>query len=118
MRPSWQLARAFRALVRERRESGWDAWLSEACGLASANGMRAFAKGLKKDEAAVRAWLRLEWSNDQVEGQVNRLKMIKRQMFGRAKFDLPRQRVMLERFSIASHSGLYGGTNLVYQLGL
>jgi transposase len=45
--------------------------------------------------AAVRAALRLEWSNGQVEGQVTRLKLIKRQMFGRAKFDLLRQRVLL-----------------------
>jgi transposase len=42
----------------------------------------------------VRAALRLEWSNGQVEGQVNRLKTIKRQMYGRAKFDLLRQRVL------------------------
>ncbi len=56
--------------------------------------LHGFTKGLKKDEAAVRAALRLEWSNGQVEGQVNRLKTIKRQMFGRAKFDLLRQRVL------------------------
>ncbi|WP_281172843.1 hypothetical protein [Cylindrospermum stagnale] len=37
----------------------------------------------------------LEWSNGQVEGQINRLKMLKRQMYGRAKFDLLSQRVLL-----------------------
>jgi transposase len=82
---------------RTRTEAGWDAWLSEACSPASAKEMRSFAEGLKKDEAAVRAALRLEWSTGQVEGQVNRLKLIKRQMFGRGKFDLLRQRVLLAR---------------------
>ncbi len=53
-----------------------------------------FANGLREDLSAVRAALSLPWSNDQVEGQVNRLKLIKRQMFGRAKFDLLRQRVL------------------------
>jgi transposase len=95
LRGAAELARAFRALVREHREAGWDAWLSEVCSPASAKEMRGFAEGLKKDEVAVRAALRLEWSNGQVEGQVNRLKLIKRQMFGRAKFDLLRQRVLL-----------------------
>jgi transposase len=95
LRGAGGLARAFRALVREHREYGWDAWLSQACGPDTAKELRSFAEGLRQDEAAVRAALRLEWSNGQVEGQVNRLKMIKRQMFGRAKFDLLRQRVLL-----------------------
>ncbi len=47
-----------------------------------------------KDEAAVRAALSLSWSNGQVEGQVNRLKLIKRQMYGRANFHLLRKRVL------------------------
>jgi transposase len=54
----------------------------------------AFGESLKRDEAAVRAALSLEWSNGQVEGQFNRLKTIKRQMYGRAKFDLLRKRVL------------------------
>jgi transposase len=53
-----------------------------------------FAAGLKKDKAAVRAALRLPWSNGQVEGHVNRLKLLKRTMFGQAKFDLLRRRVL------------------------
>ncbi len=56
--------------------------------------LRGFAKGLQADKAAVRAALSLEWSNGQVEGQINRLKLIKRQMYGRAKFDLLRQRFL------------------------
>jgi transposase len=51
-----------------------------------------FAEGLKQDEAAVKAALSLEWSNGQVEGQINRLKLVKRQMYGRAGFDLLRRR--------------------------
>jgi transposase len=90
-----ELARAFRQLVREHQESGWEAWLSRAREPATVKELRHFAESLQQDEAAVRAALRLEWSNGQVEGQVNRLKMIKRQMFGRAKFDLLRRRVLL-----------------------
>jgi transposase len=51
------------------------------------------AAGLAKD-AAVRAALTYDWCNGQAEGQVNRLKMIKRQMFGRANFDLFRRQVL------------------------
>ena len=56
--------------------------------------LQGFAAGLRRDHAAVFAALSLPFSNGQVEGQVNRLKMIKRTMFGRAKFDLLRQRVL------------------------
>jgi hypothetical protein len=56
--------------------------------------LTAFAKSLKHDLNAVFAALSLPWSNGQVEGQVNRLKLIKRQMYGRAGFDLLRLRVM------------------------
>ncbi len=56
--------------------------------------MRSFADGLRQDEAAVRAALELPWSNGQTEGQITRLKSVKRQMFGRAKLDLLRARVL------------------------
>ena len=49
---------------------------------------------MSRDRQAVRAAIAEPWSNGQVEGQINRLKLIKRQMFGRAKFDLLRQRVL------------------------
>jgi transposase len=52
------------------------------------------ATGIRQDYAAVKAAFSSEWSNGQVEGQVKRLKVIKRQMFGRAKFDLLRLRVL------------------------
>ena len=56
--------------------------------------LRGFAEGLKQDEAAVKAELSLEWSNGQVEGQINRLKLLKRQMYGRASFELLRRRFL------------------------
>ena len=56
--------------------------------------LRFFVERLRQDEAALRAALRLEWSNGQVEGQIHRLKLLKRQMYGRANFDLLRRRVL------------------------
>jgi transposase len=53
-----------------------------------------FANGVSDDLQAVKAALTYEWSQGQVEGQVHRLKMIKRQMYGRAKLDLLQARVM------------------------
>ena len=56
--------------------------------------MRRFAASLRKDLAAVRAGLTQEWSNGPVEGFVNKLKLVKRQGYGRAGFDLLRARVL------------------------
>jgi transposase len=56
--------------------------------------LQSFSTGLMKDESAVRAAMTYDWSNGQVEGNVNRLKMIKRMMFGRAGFALLRSRVL------------------------
>lgn len=71
-----------------------EVWLAEA----AASGVRAmetFAAGLKTDVKAICAALTMPWSNGQTEGQVNRLKLIKRQMFGHASFELLRRRVLL-----------------------
>ena len=57
--------------------------------------LRGFSKGLRRDRAAVTAGLTVSYSSDPVEGHVNRIKMIKRQMYGRAKPDLLRKRVLL-----------------------
>ncbi len=56
--------------------------------------LQSFAQGLKKDYDAVKAGLTLKWSNGQTEGQVNRLKFLKRQMYGRGSFQLLRKRVL------------------------
>jgi transposase len=53
-----------------------------------------FAAGLRQDYEAVKATLSDEWSNGQVEGQVNRLKAIKHQMYGRANFDLLHHKIL------------------------
>ncbi|MDQ6834086.1 MAG: hypothetical protein M3008_11865 [Chloroflexota bacterium] len=55
---------------------------------------RRFATGLLPNKAAVQAGLTLEWSSSQTEGQINRLKTVKRQMYGSAGFALLRQRVL------------------------
>jgi transposase len=57
--------------------------------------LRSFAAGLKRDHAAVVNGLTMPYSSGAVEGTVNRIKMLKRQMYGRAKFDLLRKRVLL-----------------------
>jgi transposase len=57
--------------------------------------LRSFAVGLSKDYDAVRAGLSTPWSSGVVEGNVNKIKTIKRQMYGRANFDLIRRRVLL-----------------------
>lgn len=88
-----QLAQSFRELVRERAADKLNDWLEKA----KESGIQAFqnfATGLQRDYEAVKAALTYEWSNGQVEGQVNRLKFVKRQGYGRAKFDLLRKRVL------------------------
>jgi transposase len=88
-----ELAREFIQIVKERREPALDGWLTKA-GQSACPELRLFARGLTQDLAAVRNALLFEWSNGQTEGQVNRLKMLKRQMYGRASFDLLRARVL------------------------
>ncbi len=89
-----ELAREFAGLVRQRRVGEWDDWMTKVQGPGVARELSGFAEGLKKDEAAVKAALSLEWSNGQVEGRINRLKLLKRQMYGRATFDLLRRRFL------------------------
>lgn len=86
-----ELAREFAAIIRGQEAEKLDAWLQKAtqCKYRVWN---SFAAGLKQDYAAVQAALRLNWSNGPTEGHVNRLKCLKRQMYGRAKDDLLRKR--------------------------
>jgi transposase len=83
----------FAKLVKERRAAELDNWLERAQRCCAPE-MRRFAQGLLGDEAAVRAALSQEWSNGPVEGQVNRLKTVKRAGYGRSGFDLLRARVL------------------------
>ena len=87
------LSQEFARLVRERGANELDAWLERATASSLAS-FRGFAMGVRRDYAAVAAGLSEEWSSGQVEGQVNRLKAIKRSMYGRAKLDLLEQRVL------------------------
>jgi transposase len=87
------LAQEFAVMVRERDHERLDSWLKQA----ESSGLRAlksFAAGIWRDYAAVSAGLRVVYSNGVVEGNVNRLKYLKRQMYGRANFDLLRKRVL------------------------
>lgn len=89
----YNLSQRFAEMLRNRDPQLFEAWLKEA--LASGvTELRRFANGVRLDQAAVEAALTLPYSNGQVEGQVNRLKLIKRSMYGRAKLDLLRARVL------------------------
>ena len=86
--------RAFAALMTERRGRDLEQWMSQV----AASGdpaLRSFVTGLRRDQDAVTAGLTLNWSSGAVEGHVNRIKMLKRQMYGRANPDLLRRRVLL-----------------------
>jgi transposase len=88
------MAQEFGQMVHDRRSDLLDAWIAKAQDAAVPHEVRNFASGLKRDYEAVKAALSVPWSNGQVEGQINRLKFIKRQMYGRAHFDLLRLRVL------------------------
>ena len=87
------LAREFLGLVHRRDVNGFDRWLAHAT-YSKASEIRRFAGNLTADLSAVRAAFESPWSSGQVEGQINRLKFLKRQMYGRAKLDLLRARVL------------------------
>ena len=90
-----ELARArrllddFTTMVRNGDDTALPRWLEDA----KASEMAAFARGLTADLDPVLAALREPWSNGQTEGQINKLKILKRQMFGAAGIDLLRARL-------------------------
>jgi transposase len=88
------LAEAFIGLVRDRTPDRLDPWIQQARG-SSLRQLRSFAKQLSADYEAVRAAATLDWSNGPVKGQINRLKMLKRTMYGRAGLDLLGRRFLL-----------------------
>jgi transposase len=87
------LALDFRNMVRERDIAKLAGWMARAktSGIDVLNG---FVRALELDLKAVEGALKYAWSNGPTEGHVNRLKTIKRQMYGRANFDLLRRRVL------------------------
>jgi transposase len=84
------LATEFAQLCRARDPNVLAPWLAAARG----SEFQSFASGLERDRDAVLAALCFRWSTGQIEGQVHRLKVLKRSMYGRAKFDLLRKRVL------------------------
>ncbi len=80
----------FHKMIRGKIDTDLDAWIIDA----SESLLASFARGIVNDKAAVRAAITEPWSNGQTEGQVNRLKVIKRQMYGRAKIDLLEARLI------------------------
>jgi transposase len=88
------LAQDFAQLVREREPDRLDPWLARAAERPHVP-LQRFAKGLRDDYDAVKAGVTLPWRHGPVEGQMNRLKMLQRQMFGRATLDLLQQRCLL-----------------------
>jgi transposase len=88
------LAQDFAGLLRLRQPARLEPWLRRAAQSALTPFQR-FAKGLRADMAAVHAAVTLAWSQGLIEGQIHRLKMLKRQMFGRARLDLLTRRFLL-----------------------
>ena len=88
------LAQDFASLVRQRQPTQLDPWLVRAA-TSTLPPFRRFAKGRRGDDAAVKAGVTRPWSQGPTEGQINRLKMLKRQMFGRARLDLLARRFLL-----------------------
>jgi len=88
------LAQDFAQLVRQRQPASLDPWLQRAAS-SPLEALRRFAQGLSEDYDAVKAGVTVPWSNGPVEGHINRLKMLKRQMFGRAHLDLLGRRFVL-----------------------
>ncbi|MFC9091061.1 transposase [Streptomyces sp. NPDC002387] len=86
--------RAFGSMITELQGDRLPQWI-EAVRADDLPSLHAFANGLERDLAAVTAGLTLPWSSGVVEGHVNRIKMLKRQMYGRAGFALLRKRVLL-----------------------
>jgi transposase len=79
----------FATVLREHDVSGLYDWLrrTETCPIRE---LQRVARGMWSDQRAIEAAVVLEWSNGQVEGQVNRLKLLKRSMFGRSRFETAR----------------------------
>jgi transposase len=90
---AYALIQDFRDMLHRREGERLDTWLEKVTG-SGLSELQSFASGIEKDKAAVRAGLTWPINNGMVEGFVTKLKLIKRQMYGRACFALLRQRVL------------------------
>ncbi|WP_084515697.1 transposase, partial [Nocardia acidivorans] len=86
--------RAFASIMKQLRGRDLEGWMS-VVDADDQPALHSFVRGLRRDQDAVTAGLTLHWNSGTVEGHVNRIKMLKRQMFGRAKPDLLRKRILL-----------------------
>jgi len=80
----------FQAMIRKRKSADLPSWLQDA----ASSLLASFATGLQADDKAVATAVVEPWSNGQTEGQITKLKLVKRQMYGRAKLDLLRARLL------------------------
>lgn len=80
----------FHQMIRTKTVAGMTLWMERAADSLVAS----FCSGVRKDEEAVRAAITSPWSNGQTEGQITKLKLVKRQMYGRGKIDLPQARLI------------------------
>ncbi|HZK96565.1 MAG TPA: transposase [Prolixibacteraceae bacterium] len=87
---------SFKDLLLENDDSLLEDWMNKTWAIGKSQ-FQTFVRGLRSDTKAVRNAIKTNWSNGQVEGQVNRLKSIKRQMYGRASFELLRRKVILSK---------------------
>jgi transposase len=85
-----EIIAAFQAMVRKKSPADLEPWLERA----RSSLVASFANGITKDQAAVSAAVTSPWSNGQTEGQITKLKLVKRQMYGRGKLDLLQARVI------------------------
>src|SRR5258708_935498 len=93
LRAVYCLSQEFVTMLKERQVEALDGWLKQAKA-SHVTELGSFVNGIRRDAAAVRAAFSLPWSNGTTEGHVNRLKFLKRQMFGRAHLDLLRVKVL------------------------
>jgi transposase len=85
-----EIIAAFQAMIRKKSLADLEPWLERA----QTSLVASFANGVVKDKKAVSAAITSPWSNGQTEGQITKLKLVKRQMYGRGKLDLLQARVI------------------------
>ena len=95
---------AFQTMVRAMEPGRLEGWLRRA----EASLVASFARGIGRDRSAVQAAITLPWSNGQTEGQITKLKLVKRQMYGRGKIDLLQARLIGRNYPRGGSVG--GGT--------
>jgi transposase len=85
-----EIIAAFQAMIRKKSLVDLEQWLERA----RTSLVASFANGVIKDQAAVSAAITSPWSNGQTEGQITKLKLVKRQMYGRGRIDLLQARAI------------------------